>query len=528
MGFDLSSAKPVAMGFDLSSATPIKDTRSPMQQLDALNGVTNAASLPPATPSLFDKIKALANVGLGTAASTITAPLANIAGALTPGNSEQNAARYLSKIGPGYTPGSLENEYASNLSDAFDRSKLAGLPIAGNELGALAQGIKTGSGFIAPALSAYAEPAVANAAIINSLNAPKAAMVNSALDSGFKLPPSAINPSFINRKLEGFAGKTNTQNSFSLNNQPVTNQMVRDGFGLASDTPLKPEVYQSIRDDAVKAGYEPLKAAGNFTTTPEYQAAINDLKRSTVGDYGSITNNPEVDHLITALQRPTMDSADAVFLMRQLRDEAHTNLGPMVTEPNKKVLGRAQNAAANAIENMAGQNLNALETSAPGQGYGDILKNFNDARTRISQSYNAQSATNPVGNVDAVAIAAQLNAANKAGSPYTGPLRSVGEFGTIANGAAKLPEKVDMAATPLNQTLTAGVMGGLGAGGASMLGFSPSMTGATAAIVAGLPIVKSGVRSLIGSRAYQQTMARMPNASASIPASIINRFLPRD
>lgn len=76
------------------------------------------------------------------------------------------------------------------------------------------------------------------AAARQAMNAEKDAALQAARDAGYVLPPSRINPSWINNRLEGIAGKAASGQESALRNQEVTNALARKALGLADDAPL--------------------------------------------------------------------------------------------------------------------------------------------------------------------------------------------------------------------------------------------------------------------------------------------------
>lgn len=79
-----------------------------------------------------------------------------------------------------------------------------------------------------------------------AMNAEKDAALQAAREAGYVLPPSRINPSAINNRLEGIAGKAATGQQAALNNQEVTNTLARKALGLADDAPLSAKQLETL------------------------------------------------------------------------------------------------------------------------------------------------------------------------------------------------------------------------------------------------------------------------------------------
>ncbi len=60
--------------------------------------------------------------------------------------------------------------------------------------------------------------------------------IKEAMEAGFVIPPSHVNPSFGTNRLESFAGKTSVEQSFALKNQVRTNELVAEEIGLPAGT----------------------------------------------------------------------------------------------------------------------------------------------------------------------------------------------------------------------------------------------------------------------------------------------------
>ena len=111
-----------------------------------------------------------------------------------------------------------------------------------------------------------------NRAASQIANAQRDAAAMSAKEAGYVIPPSDVNPSFINETLGGLSGKIKTAQVASAKNQGTTNALARKALGVADDVPLTADTLASIRAEAGKA-YEAVRALGRsrpmlLTCTP--------------------------------------------------------------------------------------------------------------------------------------------------------------------------------------------------------------------------------------------------------------------
>jgi hypothetical protein len=68
-----------------------------------------------------------------------------------------------------------------------------------------------------------------------------------AIAEGATLPPTQVNPSFINKLIEGISGKQQTSQIASVKNQQLVNEQARKALNLAPDVEITPQVLQQFR-----------------------------------------------------------------------------------------------------------------------------------------------------------------------------------------------------------------------------------------------------------------------------------------
>lgn len=354
----------------------------------------------------------------------------------------------------------------------------AGLGVAGKAIGDVAS----------KGLTKLVSKNVANTANKKAALEPMQKAVTEAQQSGYRLPPSQANPSLLNKILEGIGGKIKTGQAASTFNQENTNKLVKQAMGLSADRPVTPEALEGIRKEAGKA-YDALRTSpAPFQATPEYQKSIQSLGKEwkeAAAEFPELVKNEKLDTLITSLDRPAISPNAAVQIIRKLRFDAKANLKGF-DAPEKLALGRAQQKAATAMEDM-------IEANLEKSGNPELVQNFKQARQLIAKSYDVESALNEAtGNVSARKLAKLLDK----GKPLTGELRQAARFAKAFPKAAQDVETIGSqpAISPLD--VGAGV---IGAGTAH----SPAAGLAMAA--------RPGIRAGILSKPYQKAFAKPPD-----------------
>lgn len=92
--------------------------------------------------------------------------------------------------------------------------------------------------------------------------------------AGYKVPPTAVNPSFVNERLESLAGKAAIKQDATARNQAVTDALVAKELGLPKGTPLTESALKQVRDDAAKP-YQEIA-----TLSPTAKDALDLLKQA--------------------------------------------------------------------------------------------------------------------------------------------------------------------------------------------------------------------------------------------------------
>lgn len=313
-----------------------------------------------------------------------------------------------------------------------------------------------------------------------------------AIAEGATLPPTQVNPTILNRLLEGFSGKQQTSQVASLKNQEVINTQARKSLGLAPDTPITPQVLQQYRETKGLA-YDALRSNPAYYTDRTFIGDVN--KR--IADLQKLSNTTDVSaeiNVLNGLKQLRFDGDGLVEQIKRLRYDGEGNLAS--GSPKDRSLGQAQKFAAKQLEDLAERNLQNFNQP-------DVMKNFKQARQDIAKSYTIEKSLNAAtGDVSG----AKLGQRAAAGKIVPAELQSV------ANAAAAFP-------TAFQNTARIGSVPGISpldigaAGVAAASAANPSLLAA----VAGRPLV----RSAITSAPFQNRM--LPNTQPRVPG-LLNRI----
>lgn len=361
------------------------------------------------------------------------------------------------------------------------------------------------------------------AATRESANTERDAVLQAARQAGYVVPPTEVNPSATATALESISGKAATKQAAQAQNQTVTNRLVAHDLGLPPATPITQQALAGVRQQAGQV-YRQVGQAGAITPDAQFVQDIRGIQNVSqnvqTGFPGAVTPaGNQIDALVTSLDQPGFTSAQALEYTKRLRQQASSNftLAGRSGDPEARALAQAQIRGADALEDMIGRHLQA-------NGQPDLLAAFQEARTTIAKSYQAQAALKG-GNVNAQRLAGQL----QRGRPMTDGFGLVARFADHFAQATKLPQG------GVGVSKLAATVGGGGALTAAFTGNLP-LAGALAAGTAAPYAVRQGLLSGIGQRAlatpnYQpsllgtaalQTLRQAPNAvlpatSATLP-----------
>lgn len=259
-------------------------------------------------------------------------------------------------------------------------------------------------------------------------NAARDAILQTAKDAGYVVPPTQANPSLTNSVLEGISGKIKTGQVASVRNQVVTNAKAAQALGLPANTPITRDALANLRQQAGQA-YEAVKNAGTVVADQAFTKDLDGLVAKYQGAAKSFPNaaKNEVADLVDSLKVPQFGSDSAVDMIGLLREQADGAF-----RKGEKALGKAARGAADALEAQLERHLQA--SGAPA----GMLDAFRSARQLIAKSYTVEGALNQSGNVAAPKLAAAL----KKGKPLSGDLKEVAQFADAFPKAAQDVDKI--------------------------------------------------------------------------------------
>jgi hypothetical protein len=313
-----------------------------------------------------------------------------------------------------------------------------------------------------------------------------------AIAEGATLPPTQVNPSMLNRILEGFSGKQQTSQVASIKNQEVINAQARKALGFAQDTPITPDVLRQYRDVKGQA-YDALRSNPAYYTDRPFITAVNDK----VKDLQRLASTTDVSadiNVLNGLKQLRFDGDGLVEQMKRLKFDGEAN--SISLDPAKKSLGQAQKFAARQLEDLAERNLNNFNQP-------DVMKNFKQARQDIAKSYTIEKSLN--------AATGDVSGAKLGQRASQGKIVPA-ELQNFSNAAAAFPTAFQnvsrIGSVPGISPLDVGA-----AGIAAASAGNPSLL----ATVAGRPLA----RSAITSGPFQRNM--LPNTQPPAPG-LLNRF----
>ena len=279
-------------------------------------------------------------------------------------------------------------------------------------------------------------------------------------EKGFALPPVQASKTFVNDIISGWGGKIKTAQSASLKNQELGNTLTKRALGLDEKADLTLEKLQEIRKEE-GADYQLIKDIKTpIPVTKKYADAIrgltSDWQEAERTFKGIAKSKSEITDLQSALLNPDkpISTTAALEQIKELRAEATANY-KNYSDPAKLALGKAQRGAANALDDLVAE---VLDAQAKGRailtdtgarirykpdprfaGRDKLVDNYKEGRQRIAKSYDVEAAFNEAsGNVDMHHFARLL----KSGRPLTKELKDMAEFAQTFPKLSQTPEKI--------------------------------------------------------------------------------------
>jgi hypothetical protein len=252
-----------------------------------------------------------------------------------------------------------------------------------------------------------------------------------AIAEGATLPPTQVNPSIINKLIEGISGKQQTGQIASVKNQQLINEQARKALNLAPDVEITPQVLQQFRAEKGLA-YDALRANPTYYADKQFFADLN-KETSRLQNMKALDVSAELK-LLNNLKQMNFNGDELVESIKRLRDSAQSNSSPLANARDKD-LGRAQKFAAQQLEALAERNLTNFNQP-------DVMKNFKQARQDIAKSYTIEKALNATtGNVSGAdlgtlarkgkIVPAELQTLANAAGAYPSAFQNVARIGSV-------------------------------------------------------------------------------------------------
>lgn len=293
----------------------------------------------------------------------------------------------------------------------------------------------------------------AAAAARQSQNAVRDQTLSEGQAAGYVIPPSAVNPSNVNKAVESVAGKAAVGQEASLRNQETTNRLARAAAGLAPDEALSEAALKGSRSRAA----EPYREVSSLNA----QAAA------------------DLDGVKTAQREAKLQWT---FYNRSGDPAAF----------------KAATAASQEAERL----LNNIDAAAQASGKPELVKALKEARVQIAKIHDVERAVNVgTGGVDASVLGRALDR----GAPLTDELRTIGSFQQAFPSYTREGSAIPTPGVSKVAALSSALLGGGGAAAAGPVG----------AAAGALPFVAPPLaRSAVLSKPYQSMMAA-PDYSVS-------------
>lgn len=305
--------------------------------------------------------------------------------------------------------------------------------------------------------------------------------VRKGQELGFKYPPATTNPTGGNKTLESTAGKTSVQQHAAIHNQPVADNVARQGLDLPGDGPISKEDFATIRREE-NARYNAVRQAGAIQLdTPEFRTAAGAATQQFNGTAAvspTLGGRNDVQAITQEiLRQPVHDSGNLLDTIKSLRNEA-----TKAYRAGDHSTGAAYSSLGGAIEDQMERSLAAPGSTTPPS----VVQGFAQARQRLARAHTIEDHwDSTTGHVDA----ASLHLAKENGEYMDGPIADLADAAGPAQQAFK-PVK----SSPASNHLT--MWSSLAAGGGELAGHLFGGHGLEAAIgAAAIPAAYHGTRA---------------------------------
>lgn len=262
-------------------------------------------------------------------------------------------------------------------------------------------------------------------------------VVTQGQELGYQFPPGTTNPTFGNTARETIAGKTNTAQHMSVNNQAVTNEGARTDMGLP---PGKGGAITELEMETARAnaapGYDALRNAGPINPPPNFGAQLDTAlaRQSGAGRLSSKLADTELPGIVADLKQKAaagpgaFTASDAMDAISALRDKASA-----AYRTGNAQAGQAYKGVSKVLEDTIDNDLSSRDGPSA-----DLVSNFRDSRQKFAIINSVDENRNATtGNI----LAPKLAAAIKRGDYLSGNLKVAGNAAGQAPAAFVEPTK---------------------------------------------------------------------------------------
>ena len=524
MAFDLNTAQPIqpaASGFDLSTAQTMRQNvgAEPQRRNYALSEVPGAAviNIPKSTAeaamgiyqavtSPIETAKTIGDVLAGGVYNILPKEAVSFIDKFdsNPANKER-AIKTANAVGGIYTDryGDWEKIKRTMAEDPIGAISDLSLLFSGGASAASKAGMAKTAGALTTAASAtnpinaLVKPVEIMAKSKNAMlqsqkeaNAVRDANVLAAQREGFVVTPGSLTPTGANVVKERIAGKTHLEQLASIKNQQMADKVARRAVGLPENSPLTPESMKDIRATEYAKGYEPVKNLGNIVADTVYLDDLANIQSKYTGPSKSFPEAvpDEVGKLISRYQVEKFDAADAVDVIKNLREQASGNF-----RKGENALAKSQLDISTALEGQIARNLEASGDPK----LANLLEQFKASRQRMAISHTIE---------DAIRVGSGSVDAKKLGRDIQNDKFMTGDLKTIAEFANTFP-RVNVPPSTIGTPGAATVVGRSLSGGAGAVAGALAGGGPGAFIGAVAPeLVSAGMRQYMLSKMGQQNI----------------------
>lgn len=292
---------------------------------------------------------------------------------MTPGQEVLDTALQAASTGVAGRGRALANAAVAGTAGAIGEGveQVTGSPVAGLAASVLAPGA---AGRAIPALNIERRIAQID-------NAQRDAVLQRARSIGLAYVPAG--------RISDFADRPKLLKSVNDANQIVTTRIAKRSLGLPIDAQLNTATLEAIRTQAFNSGYRPLMSLGRNPLTVDpatgqryFDDELINIRNTYSGSRNTFPNAVprQLDELIDAYIVNSVDAADVVDKVRQLRKEASKAFNSPATTPEGEQLAFARQALADALENELGRQATNL-------GNPELVARFQAARRQIAVSH---------------------------------------------------------------------------------------------------------------------------------------------